>query len=105
MKEKKGIEVRPVPDPDFVLPYPRLYSNFVAINSSPFDFTLRFCDALPLFEKPTSNKEGAIEIKIPIQAEIVLPKEVFFSLIKTMQEHYDKYNKAYAEVLKKEKEK
>ena len=30
---------------------PRVYSNFCAIQNSPFDFTLTFCEMLPLGEK------------------------------------------------------
>ena len=43
-----------------------------------------------------------MELKIPIKAEIVIPKEVFPALIRVMQEHYEKYIKVYGESPKKE---
>ena len=95
-------EVKLVPDPKLELPYPRLYANYVAVNSSPFDFTLRFCDALPLYERP-KVRDGVMEVKIPIVAEIILPLNVFPDMIKAMQLHYDNRNEAYGEAVKDEK--
>ncbi len=99
-------EVRLVPDPNFVFSYPRFYSNVATIQSTPFDFTIRFCEALPIYEKPKGIKEGeAIESKMAIKAEIVIPKEVYPVLIKAMQEHYDKYLKAHGGATKDEEKK
>ena len=95
--------VKLVPDPNFVISYPRFYSNVVMIQSTPYDFTLRFCEALPLYD---STKAGAeIESKMPIKAEIVIPKEVFPVLISALQNHYDKHVKAHGEGNKDEKKK
>jgi hypothetical protein len=96
-KEPAPTEVKLIPDPTFELPYPRHYSNHVSIHSTPFDFTLRFCEALPIYEPPKSVRGEIIEVKIPIKAEIVIPKEVFPTLITAMKEHYDKYLKIYDE--------
>ena len=30
---------------------PRTYANFCAVNHTPFDFTLTFCEVMPLSEK------------------------------------------------------
>jgi hypothetical protein len=89
------VEMKLVPDQNLELPYPRMYSNYVSIHSSPFDFTLRFCDALPLYEKPKATAGGSLENKIPIKAEIIIPIKVFPELIKAMQIHYDRYLKIY----------
>jgi len=95
-------EVKLIPDPEFEFHYPRYYSNHVSIHSTPLDFTLRFCEALPVYEKPKIDHDETIELKIPIKAEIVIPKEVFAALISAMQDHYEKYTNAYAETPEKE---
>jgi len=103
-KEEPGpVAVTPIPDPKFEMTHPRYYSNYVSIHSTPFDFTLRFCDAVPVYDKPKSLKGGILEVKIPIKAEIVIPKDLLPDLIKTMQEHYERYVKIYAETIKDEK--
>jgi len=87
-------EVVLTPDPTFQLPYPRFYSNHVVVRSTPFDFTLRFCDAIPIDEKSEATTQGKIlEVKVPIKAEIIISKEIFPIFIKTLQEHYDRYLK------------
>lgn len=98
--------VKLVPDPSFVFSYPRFYSNVVTIQSTPFDFTLRFCEALPIYEKQKNIKAGeAIESKMPIKAEIVIPREVFPILITALQDHYGKFLKAHGGENKDEKKK
>jgi hypothetical protein len=95
--------VKLIPDPNFVLSYPRFYSNVVSIQSTPFDFTLRFCEALPIYK---STKEGQeIESKMPIKAEVVIPREVFPLLIEAMKDHYDKHIKAHGKENHDEKKK
>ena len=98
-----GIEVHLVPDPKLELPYPRLYSNHISIHSSPFDFTLRFCDALPVYEMPKNLQRGILEVKVPIVAEIIVPLEVFPSLINAMQEHLQKHQEALNKLSEGEK--
>jgi len=65
-------EVLLTPDPTLQLPYPRFYSNHVVVRSTPFDFTLRFCDAIPIEEKPDDVEGKILELKVPIKAEIVM---------------------------------
>lgn len=102
LNEQGKTEVKLIPDPNFEFSYPHYYSNHISIHSTPLDFTLRFCEALPVYEKPKNIHGGTVELKIPIKAEIVIPKEVFPNLITVMQEHYDKYIKAYGETPEKE---
>jgi hypothetical protein len=104
MKENKEITVKVVPDPTVKISYPRIYSNYVAVQSTPSDFTLRFCDALPIFEKP-EIKDGIVENRVPILAEIILPVSVFQNLIKVMTQQYEKYQEIYMEPKKDEKKK
>ena len=44
--EKKAVNFTIVPDEDHTTP--RVYSNFCSIQNSPFDFTLTFCEMLPI---------------------------------------------------------
>lgn len=101
---EKGIKVKLVPDPTVEIPYPRIYSNHVSIQSTPFDITMRFSDALPMFEKPTDKGE-IVENRIPILAEIVLPVAIIPSLIQVMTQQYEKYISAYGNFQKDEKKK
>ena len=95
MKENKTVKIKIVPDPTIETPYPRIYSNYVAVQSTPFDFTLRFCDAVPIFDQPKGGAE-IVENHVPIIAEIVLPVAIFPSLIDAMKQQYDNYLKTYA---------
>ena len=38
---------------------PRTYANFCAVNHTPFDFTLTFCEVMPLSEKEIREAEAA----------------------------------------------
>ncbi len=94
-KNLKETGVKLIADPKFEFSYPRYYANHVEIRSTPFDFSLRFCEALPIYEVPVEGPDGIIEIKIPIKAEIVIPKDILPALIKAMQDNYDRYIEAY----------
>ena len=49
MTDRKQINFTIVPDDSDDLP--RTYANFCAISHTPFDFTLAFCEVLPLSER------------------------------------------------------
>jgi len=100
----KEISINAVPDPHFEIPYPRYYSNYISVHHTPYDFTLRFCDALPIYEMPELSADGTAEIKIPIKTEVVIPAAVFPDLIKAMQDQYKKYQKKFEGAAKNEKE-
>ena len=55
MDERKQINFTIVPDDTGDAP--RLYANFCAISHTPFDFTLSFCEVLPLSEKDVSQAQ------------------------------------------------
>ena len=46
--ERKQINFTIVPDEE--TGEPRIYANFCSISHTPFDFTLTFCEVLPLSE-------------------------------------------------------
>jgi hypothetical protein len=93
MAEQKQINFTIVPeDPD--ASQPRTYSNFCAISHTPFDFTLTFCEVLPLSEKDIREAEADHVVRAPVRARIVVPVQVMPTLIAAMQEHLRVYSES-----------
>ena len=93
-KEKPGLidldgrlrdlsSIVPDDDPDLA----RIYANFCAISHTPFDFTLAFCEVLPLSERDIKAAEAEHTVKAPVRAKIVVPLQVVPNLIAALQEH------------------
>jgi len=72
----------------------RLYSNYVAVSHSQYDFNLRFCDIGPPNEKQQDKSLKSGEIEVPIQADIVIPGVIVEPLIKALITQYEKYKKS-----------
>ena len=85
MTERKQINFTIVPDDRDDLP--RTYSNFCAISHTPFDFTLSFCEVLPLSEKDIRAAESDHVVHAPVRSKIVVPLQVVPNLIAALQEH------------------
>jgi hypothetical protein len=85
MDERKQINFTIIPEdsPD----QPRVYANFCAISHTPFDFTLAFCEVLPLSERDIKNAEAEHIVRAPVRAKIVVPLQVVPNLITALQEH------------------
>ena len=66
---------------------PRIYANFCAVNHTPFDFTLTFCDVQPLSEKEIRDAEAEHVVRAPIRARLVLPVQFIPTLIAALQEN------------------
>ena len=92
MDERKQINFTIVPDDTAGLP--RTYANFCAISHTPFDFTLTFCEVLPLSEKDIREAEADHVVRAPVRARIVLPVQVMPTLITAMQEHMRIYSES-----------
>jgi uncharacterized protein DUF3467 len=73
---------------------PRTYANFCAISHTPFDFTLTFCEVLPLSERDIREAEADHVVRAPVRARIVLPVQVMPTLIAAMQEHMRVYSES-----------
>ena len=58
MNDRKQINFTIVPDDS--TDQPRTYANFCAISHTPFDFTLAFCEVLPLSENDIKAAEAFI---------------------------------------------
>jgi hypothetical protein len=83
--ERKQINFTIVPDDTQELP--RTYANFCAISHTPFDFTLAFCEVLPLSEKDIKAAEADHVVRAPVRAKVVVPLQVVPNLIAALQEH------------------
>jgi hypothetical protein len=66
---------------------PRPYANFCAIAHTPFDFTLTFCEVMPLSEQDVRDAEQAQVVRAPVRARVVLPVQVIPNLIAALQDH------------------
>ncbi|MGB5156335.1 MAG: DUF3467 domain-containing protein [Desulfobacterales bacterium] len=100
--DNKGIEVKPIPSSDILAS--RLYSNYIEITQSPYDLSLKFCDAIPIKNVEEVQKNKGV-FKIPIVAEIVIPFAIVKSLIDALQVHYDQFKKRIGESDDKKTEK
>ena len=66
---------------------PRTYANFCAVAHTPFDFTLTFCEVLPLSEQDIRDAETNHVVRAPVRARIVVPVQFVPTLINVLQEH------------------
>jgi hypothetical protein len=73
---------------------PRVYANFCAIAHTPFDFTLTFCEVLPLSEKDIRQAEADNVVRAPVRARIVLPLQLMPTLLNALQEHMRVYSES-----------
>jgi hypothetical protein len=82
-----------VPDEDVSVP--RIYSNFCAIQNSPFDFTLTFCEMLPLGEKQVREAQTTQTVKAPVRARLVVPVQMVPGLIAALQDNFRLYQESF----------
>lgn len=90
-KSAQGFEVKIIP----MLPAKlgRVYSNFAEISQSPFDFTIRFCDAPPGTDIHKLKKGN--EVEVPTVVEVVLPVGIIPGLINALTDQNKKYLEAH----------
>ena len=79
-------------------PAPRTYANFCSIAHTPFDFTLTFCEVMPLTEREIRDAEAEHVVRAPIRAKIVVPVQFVPNLISALQEHWRVYSESYSNV-------
>src|ERR1700710_2275709 len=84
----------PGDDPDT----PRTYANFCAIAHTPFDFTLTFCEVMPLTEKEIKDAESEHVVRAPVRTKVVVPVQFVPNLLAALQEHLRVFNESYANV-------
>ncbi len=65
----------------------RTYANVCAVAHTPFDFTLTFCEVMPLSEKDVREATAEQVVKAPVRTKFVVPIQFVPSLIAALQEH------------------
>ena len=93
MDEKRSVNFTIVPAADETVP--RIYSNFCAIQNSPFDFTLTFCDVGPLGEKEIREAQQTQVVRAPVRARLVVPVGMIPGLVTALQENFQLYQESY----------
>lgn len=76
----------------------RTYANFCAISHTPFDFTLTFCEVMPLSEKEIREAESEHVVHAPVRVKIVVPVQFMPNLIGALQEHWRAFSESYSQV-------
>jgi hypothetical protein len=76
---------------------PRTYANFCSIAHTPFDFTLTFCEVMPLSEKEIKQAESEHVVKAPVKMKVVVPVQFVPNLINALQEHWRVFSESYGE--------
>ena len=75
----------------------RIYANFCSIAHTPFDFTLTFCEVMPLSEKEVREAETQHVVRAPVRARIVVPVQFLPNLMAALQEHMRVFSETYAD--------
>jgi hypothetical protein len=77
---------------------PRTYANFCSIAHTPFDFTLTFCEVMPLSEKELREAEAEHIVRAPVRVRVVVPVQFVPNLVAALQEHMRVFNESYSNV-------
>ena len=94
--ERKQINFTIVPDEQ--TGEPRIYANFCSIAHTPFDFTLPFCEVMPLSDKEVREAESQHVVKAPVRARVVVPVQFIPNLVAALQEHMRVFSESYSNV-------
>ena len=94
MTDRKQINFTIVPEDGG--PAPRTYANFCAVNHTPFDFTLTFCEVQPLSEKEIRDAEAEHIVRAPVKARLVLPVQFVPTLIAALQENMRVFSESHS---------
>src|SRR4026208_1111394 len=76
----------------------RTYANFCSIAHTPFDFTLTFCEVMPLSEKAVREAEQNQVVRAPVRARVVVPVQFVPNLIAALQDHMPVFSETYSNV-------
>jgi hypothetical protein len=84
--------------PDESTQEPRIYANFCSIAHTPFDFTLTFCEVLPLTGTEVREAGANHVVRAPVRARLAVPVQFVPNLIAALQEHMRVFSDTYANV-------
>jgi len=76
----------------------RTYANFCSISHTPFDFTLTFCEVMPLSERELKAAEQEHVVRAPVRSRVVVPVQFVPNLIAALQEHMRVFSESYSNV-------
>jgi hypothetical protein len=76
----------------------RIYANFCSIAHTPFDFTLTFCEVMPLSDQEVKNAASNHVVKAPVRARVVVPVQFLPNLVAALQEHMRVFSESYSNV-------
>jgi hypothetical protein len=91
--EKKTVNFTVIPDDDANIQ--RIYSNFCSVQNSPFDFTLTFCEMLPIGEREVQQAQATQTVKAPVRARLVVPVQMVPGLIAALQDNFRLYQESF----------
>jgi hypothetical protein len=94
-QEPKQVNFTIVPDESGE---PRIYANFCSIAHTPFDFTLTFCEVMPLSPKEVREAEQEHVVRAPVRTKVVVPVQFVPNLIAALQEHLRLFSETYSNV-------
>jgi hypothetical protein len=94
-EQRKQINFTILPEEDSKVP--RTYANFCAVNHTPFDFTLTFCEVQPLSEKEIRDAEAEHIVRAPVRSRLVLPVQFVPTLIAALQENMRIFQESHAQ--------
>jgi hypothetical protein len=77
-------------------PLSRTYANFCSIAHTPFDFTLTFCEVMPLTDREIKAAETDHVVRAPVRCKIVVPVQFVPNLVAALQEHWRVFNESYS---------
>jgi hypothetical protein len=97
MAEDKKASVNFTVVPDETSDVPRVYSNFCAIQNSPLDFTLTFCEMVPPSEKQLREAQSSHVVKAPVRARLVVPVQMIPGLIAALQDNFRGYQESFGQ--------
>ena len=93
MIDKKSVNFTIVPEEDTTTP--RVYSNFCSVQNTPFDFTLTFCEMLPIGEREIQEAQTTHFVKAPVRTRVVVPAQMIPGLIAALQENFRLYQESF----------
>ena len=95
MSDRKQINFTIVPDESAAGP-DRVYANFCGVAHTPFDFTLTFCEVMPLSEKEIRDAETDHTVRAPVKARVVMPVQFVPTLIAALQENLRIFSESHS---------
>ena len=76
----------------------RTYANFCSIAHTPFDFTLTFCEVMPLSDKEIRDAASEHVVRAPVRVKVVVPVQFVPNLVAALQEHWRVFSESYNNV-------